>query len=98
MHPGATDKVKVDYTGWTTDGKRFDSSIPEGKPAEFDINVLIAGWAEVLTMMQPGDHWKVWIPEELAYKGAPQRPQGMLMFDMKLVEILGSKIEFTPPP
>ncbi len=98
VHPGPNDKVKVDYTGWTTDGHRFDSSIPEGKPSEFDINILIAGWAEVLTMMQAGDHWKVWIPEELAYKGAPQRQQGMLMFDLKLVEILGSKIEFTPPP
>ena len=85
--PTATDQVTVHYTGWTTDGKRFDSSIPEGKPRQFRVTGVIAGWTDALMQMSVGDKWRVWIPEELAYKGAPNRPQGMLVFDVELLGI-----------
>jgi len=90
--PTGTDQVSVHYTGWTTDGKRFDSSLPEGKPRQFRVTGVIPGWTDALLQMVVGDKWRIWIPEELAYKGAPNRPQGMLVFD---VELLG--IEAGPP-
>jgi len=97
-HPKGIEKVKVNYTGWTTDGKRFDSSIPEGVPREFEVGGVVAGWTDVLLLMSVGDTWRIWIPEALAYKGAPQRPAGMLVFDLELIEIIGDKVQFTPPP
>jgi FKBP-type peptidyl-prolyl cis-trans isomerase len=85
--PTGTDQVSVHYTGWTTDGKRFDTSVPEGKPKQFRVTGVIAGWTDALQQMVVGDKWRVWIPEELAYKGAPNRPQGMLVFDVELLGI-----------
>ena len=41
--PTTTDKVKVHYTGWTTDGKMFDSSVARGQPAEFAVNAKNSG-------------------------------------------------------
>jgi peptidylprolyl isomerase len=85
--PKATDTVKVHYTGWTTDGKMFDSSVTRGQPAEFPLNGVIAGWTDAIPVMSVGDKVRFWIPEELAYKGVPGRPQGMLVFDVELLEI-----------
>jgi FKBP-type peptidyl-prolyl cis-trans isomerase len=84
--PQTSDEVTVHYTGWTTDGKRFDSSIPDATPKVFRVTGVIAGWTDALLHMNVGDTWRVWIPEELAYKGAPNRPQGMLVFDVQLLE------------
>ena len=86
--PGEMDTVKVHYTGWTTDGEKFDSSVDRGRPAEFPLNRVIAGWTEGVGLMQEGAKWRLWIPEALAYKGAPGRPQGMLVFDVELLEIV----------
>ena len=85
--PQGTDKVKVVYTGWNTDGHMFDSSVVKGQPAEFALNGVITGWTEGMQLMSPGDKYRFWIPEELAYKGSPGRPQGMLVFDVELLEI-----------
>jgi peptidylprolyl isomerase len=86
-HPAATDTVKVHYSGWTTDGKMFDSSVTRGEPAEFPLNGVIAGWTEGLQLMSVGDKYRLWIPQELAYKGSPGKPAGMLVFDVELLEI-----------
>jgi FKBP-type peptidyl-prolyl cis-trans isomerase len=86
-HPGPTDRVEVHYTGWTTDGKMFDSSVQRGSPATFSLNGVIAGWTEALQLFTPGEKAIVWIPEELAYKGQPGRPQGMLVFEIELLAI-----------
>ena len=85
--PGPTDRVTVHYSGWTTDGKMFDSSKVRGQPASFPLNGVIAGWTEGLQLMKTGDSYRFWIPEELAYKGAPGKPAGMLVFDVELLEI-----------
>ncbi|MDQ3368141.1 MAG: FKBP-type peptidyl-prolyl cis-trans isomerase [Myxococcota bacterium] len=85
--PKPSDMVKVHYTGWTTDGRMFDSSVAKGEPAEFSLGGVIAGWTEGIPVMSVGDRVRFWIPEELAYKGAPGRPQGMLVFDVELLEI-----------
>ena len=87
--PGKTDTVRVHYTGWTTDGEKFDSSHDRGRPAEFPLDRVIAGWTEGVSLMQVGEKRRFWIPEELAYKGTPGRPQGMLVFDVELLEIVG---------
>src|SRR6476661_334796 len=42
-HPAKTDVVTVHYTGWTTDGKSFDSSVARGKPASFPLDKVIPG-------------------------------------------------------
>jgi FKBP-type peptidyl-prolyl cis-trans isomerase len=86
-HPAATSNVKVHYTGWTTDGRMFDSSVTRGQPAEFPLNGVIAGWTDGLQTMVVGEKTRFWIPEELAYKGQPGRPAGMLVFDVELLEI-----------
>jgi FKBP-type peptidyl-prolyl cis-trans isomerase len=91
-HPSATDKVEVHYTGWTTDGKMFDSSVTRGKPTTFSVNRVIPGWTEGVQLMKEGDKFLFWIPEELAYKGRPGAPQGMLVFEVELLKIVE-----TPP-
>jgi FKBP-type peptidyl-prolyl cis-trans isomerase len=85
--PTTAKAVKVHYTGWTTDGKMFDSSVLGGKPAEFGVTGVIKGWTEGLQLMVVGDQMRFWIPEELAYKGMPGKPAGMLVFDVELLEI-----------
>ena len=86
-HPAAEDDVKVHYSGWTTDGKLFDSSVKRGRPATFPLNGVIAGWTEGLQLMVVGEKRRFWIPKELAYKGRSGKPQGMLVFDVELLEI-----------
>lgn len=85
--PNAESRVEVHYTGWTTDGKMFDSSVQRGQPATFALNQVIGGWTEGLQLMVAGEKTRMWIPEELAYKGQPQRPQGMLVFEIELISI-----------
>jgi peptidylprolyl isomerase len=84
-HPRATDRVTVHYTGWTTDGKMFDSSVAKGQPATFGLNEVIDGWTEGVQRMVEGDKARFWIPEELAYRGSD--PKGMLVFDIELIKI-----------
>jgi peptidylprolyl isomerase len=84
-HPTATSVVKVHYTGWQTDGKMFDSSRKRGQPASFPLNRVIPGWTEGLQLMKPGDKFRFWIPEDLAYRG--REPSGTLVFDVELLEV-----------
>jgi len=85
-HPRATGSVTVNYTGWTTDGKMFDSSVVHGAPATFGVDQVIPGWTEGLQLMYEGEKARFWIPENLAYKGK-QAPYGMLVFDVELISI-----------
>src|SRR5438477_358067 len=66
-HPGADNMVEVNYSGWTTDGKMFDSSIMRGRPAEFPVGGVIKGWTEGLQLMVVGDKMRFWIPGPMAY-------------------------------
>lgn len=86
--PQAGDSVKVHYTGWTTDGKMFDSSVAKGKAVVLPLERLISGWQEGLKLMVEGETRRLWIPAELAYAGRPDRPQGMLVFDVELLDLL----------
>src|SRR5687768_12853022 len=85
--PTAEDYVTVHYTGWSADGKMFDSSINRGVPNTFPVNRVIKGWGEGVQLMVEGEKRRLWIPAELAYAGQPTRPQGMLVFDIELLEV-----------
>jgi peptidylprolyl isomerase len=91
-HPAANSRVTVHYTGWTTDGQMFDSSVERGEPATFPLNGVIPGWTEGVQLMVPGELYRFWIPSKLAYDGAPGAPRGMLVFDIELLGFI------TPPP
>jgi peptidylprolyl isomerase len=82
VHPKPTDMVTVNYVGWTTDGKTFDS----GESASFPLNKVITGWTEGLQLMVTGEKRRFWIPEQLAYRGR-QEPFGTLVFDVELLSI-----------
>jgi peptidylprolyl isomerase len=100
-HPLPTDMVKVHYSGWTTDGKLFDSSVSRGRPAVFPLNRVIAGWTEGVGLMVVGEKRRLWIPAKLAYEGNPDKPQGMLVFDVELLDILrvpGVPADVAAPP
>jgi len=86
-HPGARSKVRVHYSGWTTDGKMFDSSVSRGEPISFGLNQVIPGWTEGVQLMVEGEKRRLWIPEKLAYGGRPGAPAGMLVFDVELIRI-----------
>ena len=88
QHPTADDAVKVNYTGWTTDGRMFDSSAIKGDPVQFNLNGTIPGWIDGIPKMALGDRMRFWIPEDMAYKGSPGKPAGMLVFDVELVDIV----------
>ncbi|WP_206018701.1 FKBP-type peptidyl-prolyl cis-trans isomerase [Rubritalea profundi] len=87
--PGARDEVTVHYSGWTLDGKLFDSSEERGQTTSFPLNQVIKGWTEGLQLMVVGEKRRFWIPAELAYGENPGggRPGGMLCFDVELFDI-----------
>jgi FKBP-type peptidyl-prolyl cis-trans isomerase len=88
-HPKASDRVTVHYSGWTTDGKLFDSSVTRGEPSSFGLNQVIKGWTEGVQLMVKGEKRRFWIPAALAYGENPGggRPGGMLVFDIELLDI-----------
>ena len=94
--PAATDMVTVNYTGWTTDGKMFDSSFSRPTPSTFPLDRVIKGWGEGVQLMVVGEKRRFWIPQAIAYNGMTGRPAGMLVFDIELLEF--SPSPSTPPP
>lgn len=85
-HAKKIDEVTVHYTGWTTDGKMFDSSVARGAPSTFPLDRVIPGWTEGVQLMVEGEKARFWIPQRLAYQGK-QPPFGMLVFDIELIRI-----------
>lgn len=85
--PKKSSRVTVHYTGWTTDGQMFDSSVMRGQPATFGLDEVIRGWTEGVALMVEGEKRRFWIPSRMAYNNEPGRPRGMLVFDIELVKI-----------
>jgi FKBP-type peptidyl-prolyl cis-trans isomerase len=90
VHPSATSRVRVHYSGWSKDGKMFDSSVARGEPTSFGLNQVIPGWTEGVQLMVVGEKTRFWIPGKLAYGDEPKRPgapAGQLTFDVELLDI-----------
>src|SRR5512132_3409828 len=87
-------QVKVHYTGWLTDGKKFDSSLDRGQPFAFSLGAgqVIKGWDEGVAGMKGGGKRQLKIPPELGYgargtPGGPIPPNATLIFDVELLDV-----------
>ena len=88
-HPTPRSIVTVHYTGWTINGKKFDSS-RAGVPVAFRLSELIEGWIIAIQQMCVGDKWEIYIPAELGYGkfSQPGIPGGStLVFEIELYSI-----------
>jgi len=87
-------RVRVHYTGWLTNGKKFDSSVDAGKPFDFTIGngEVIKGWEEGVAGMKVGGKRQLRIPPSLGYgadgtPGGPIPPNATLIFDVQLLGV-----------
>ncbi|MEZ6197515.1 MAG: FKBP-type peptidyl-prolyl cis-trans isomerase [Planctomycetota bacterium] len=89
--PTDKDRVTVDYVGWLTTGKVFDSSLSRGEPTSFGLRGVIKGWTEGLQLMTPGSIYRFTIPYQLAYGengSSPQiPPKADLVFWIELKQV-----------
>jgi FKBP-type peptidyl-prolyl cis-trans isomerase FklB len=93
--PKSVDTVVVNYRVALFDGEDIENSFKSGQPAVFPVMGVIKGWIEVLQLMRKGDHWKVYVPSELAYgaagNGAAIPPYSTLKFEISLEDIKPAK-------
>lgn len=91
--PQRGDIVNVHYTGWLTDGTKFDSSVDRNEPFSFALGAgqVIQGWDQGVATMQVGDKVRLTIPSDLAYGdgGYPGAipPKATLIFEVELLSI-----------
>ena len=62
--------------------------LAEGATVQGAVAGVIPGWTEALQLMTEGEARRFWIPKKLAYRGAPDKPEGMLVFDVELIEVV----------
>jgi peptidylprolyl isomerase len=89
--PQPNQAVQVHYTGWLTDGTKFDSSVDRGQPATFPLSGVIPGFREGISTMQAGGKRRLIIPGALGYgargSGTTIPPNATLIFDVELLAI-----------
>jgi len=85
VHPKPNDTVIVQYSAWTANGALFDTTAVRDEVVTVPVSGgTIPGWTEALQLMTSGTKARFWIPEKLAYTGVPNKPQGMVVFDIEL--------------
>jgi FKBP-type peptidyl-prolyl cis-trans isomerase len=93
--PVDTSVVKVHYSGFLLNGKKFDSSVDRGEPATFPLGNVIRGWTEGVQLMPLGSKFKFFIPYQLGYgeQGSGETIPGgsALIFEVELLEIVTNK-------
>ncbi len=94
--PLPDDTVVMHYRGWDSQGRRFDDTQTRGQPDRVRVSALAPGWAEALSTMLPGEKRRVWIPARLGFGPVPtpERPNGDVVLDVELVDI----VKALPPP
>jgi FKBP-type peptidyl-prolyl cis-trans isomerase FklB len=85
--PGPEDQVTVHFKGTMIDGKPFDSSYKKNKPATFQVNAVIKGWAEGLQLMKEGGKSQFFIPQNLAYGKRGPLAHRTLIFEVELIDV-----------
>ena len=88
-HPTPRSIITAHYTGWTINGKKFDSS-RGGAPLASRLCDLIEGWIIAMQQMCVGDKWEIYIPSEMGYGkfSQPGIPAGStLIFEIELIAI-----------
>jgi FKBP-type peptidyl-prolyl cis-trans isomerase len=91
--PKTGDRVTVHYTGWLTNGTKFDSSVDRGQPFVFTIGrgQVIGGWDQGVATMKVGDKVRLTIPPELGYgargAGGVIPPNATLIFEVELLGV-----------
>ncbi len=85
--PKITDIVSTNYRGTTIDGREFDSSYRDGKPAQFKLQNLIPGWSEALQKMHEGAVWQLFIPSHLGYRSRGPLANQVLIYDVELIAV-----------
>ncbi len=89
----AGDIVSIHYTGWLTDGTKFDSSLDRGEPITYPcgVGMVIAGWEQAVVGMKVGDKARLTIPPHLGYgaqgAGGVIPPNATLVFEIELMDV-----------
>jgi FKBP-type peptidyl-prolyl cis-trans isomerase len=93
VHPTDADGISVSYRAWRDDGVQI-VGVQRVEVATVVKDMVIPGFWEAMTLLVEGDKATIWVPEELAYEGDPDRPGGTLMFEVYVLTVVP---ELAPP-
>ncbi len=86
--PRADSVALLKWTGWTTDGRVFESTELRGRPTAFPLDKVMSPFADAVRLMVEGEKRHIWIPADLAAGQWPGSPRGMLIFEVELLKIM----------
>jgi len=86
--PNMASRVRVHYAGWTPEGEQIENTYNRDEPPFLAVAEVIDGWREGLQLMVEGEKRRLWVPGEMAFEGRATMPQGTIIFDIELVEII----------
>lgn len=96
QHPVDESRAEVIYTGWTPDGRIFQTSVAASDKAAVRVRLLPPGWREAMKLMVEGDKWRLWLTGKLGFgELAPGAevlpfgpPPGPVVYEVELVKIV----------